>query len=298
MIQLDEVCQTSLMFVKEQAAKKSIHLEYQNAESGLSSFLDSRRLKQILINLLSNAVKFTPDTGRVTLAVRTDPDKMQIHFVVADTGIGIAREHMGRLFQPFTQVDSGLSRQYEGTGLGLALVLRLTEMLGGTVQVESEVGQGSRFMISLPWHIQGNTDTDVDPSNGQLSFSKKIEPDSRGSLLLVEDNHTNIEIISEYLYFKGFTVVTASNGMEALIKAEESNPRLILMDIQMPVMDGLEATRRLRADPRFASTPIIALTALAMAGDRERCIAAGADDYLSKPVKLKELTEKIEKLLQ
>jgi CheY-like chemotaxis protein len=117
-------------------------------------------------------------------------------------------------------------------------------------------------------------------------------------LLLAEDNITNIEVMGDYLKFKGYTIVIASNGMEALVKAEECNPRLILMDIQMAVMDGLEATRRLRADPRFSSTPIIALTALAMTGDRERCLQAGADDYLSKPVILKELLEKIETLLK
>jgi CheY-like chemotaxis protein len=215
---------------------------------------------------------------------------------VTDTGIGIAKEDLDRLFTPFTQVDSRLNRQYEGTGLGLALVLRLAEMHGGNVQVETEPGKGSRFTVSLPW--QSQVIASVEANQPDTELPAKSASTTRGVLLLAEDNASNIETIGDYLQFKGYTLVIALNGVEALLKAEESNPNLILMDIQMPVMDGLEAMRRLRADPRFASTPIIALTALAMTGDRERCMEAGATDYLSKPVSLKELTEKIGKMLQ
>ncbi|MFN8414045.1 MAG: ATP-binding protein, partial [Anaerolineales bacterium] len=298
MIDIEETCRASLLFVKEQAAKKSILLEYQDTKYAKSVFADSRRLKQMLVNLLSNAVKFTPEKGQVNLIVHADSEKQQIHFTITDTGIGIAQDDLKHLFTPFTQVDSRLNRQYEGTGLGLVLVLRLAEMHGGNVQVESQVGTGSSFTISLPWHTEVIPSTQ--PSTVQTSAQPAIvsEPNSRGILLLVEDSPTNVETIGDYLQFKGYSVVVASNGMEALIKAEEVNPQLILMDIQMPVMDGLEATRRLRADSRFATTPIIALTALAMAGDREQCLSAGANDYLSKPVSLKELVGKIDKLLQ
>lgn len=300
MVSLDETCRASLLFVNEQAHKKSIHLDYQEAKEVKSVFADPRRLKQILINLLNNAVKFTPENGHVTLTVQADPEKEQIHLSVTDTGIGIAQAALDRLFTPFTQLDSSLNRQYEGTGLGLALVLRLAEMHGGSVHVESDgvSGKGSRFTVSLPWQPQVVPQTSTPNQQNQPQTSEQVTPNSRGMLLLAEDSPTNILAIGDYLQFQGYTLVVATNGMEALVKAEENDPDLILMDIQMPVMDGLEATRRLRADPRFASTPIIALTALAMTGDRERCLNAGANDYLSKPVHLKELVEKIEKLLQ
>jgi len=298
MINLEDVCRASLIFVKEQAQKKSILLNYQGTENAKSVFADPRRLKQIMVNLLSNAVKFTPEKGKVTLSVQTDSQKDMIQFAVTDTGIGIARVDLDRLFTPFTQVDSQLNRQYEGTGLGLALVLRLTEMHGGNIEVVSEPGHGSSFIVSLPWQSRAIAQSVEQVEKTHLPVAQAVTPNSRGVLLYAEDNQLNIEIIGDYLQFQGFTLVVAQNGMEALIKAEECNPRLILMDIQMPVMDGLEATRRLRSDSRFASTPVIALTALAMTGDREKCLEAGATDYLSKPVSLRELAEKINKLLK
>jgi PAS domain S-box-containing protein len=297
MTSLEDVCRGSMMFVKEQAQKKSMQLEYRPVENIRLVFADPRRMKQMLVNLLSNAVKFTPENGTVTLAVRVDSEKGQIHFSVTDTGIGIAPEDLERLFTPFTQVDGRLNRQYEGTGLGLVLVLRLAEMHGGNVQVESEVGKGSCFTVSLPWQPQSITLTETPNEKVHIRAPEGVAPNSRGVVLLVEDNPTNIEVIGDYLQFNGYTLVIATNGVDALIKSEESNPDLILMDIQMPVMNGLEATRRLRADPRFVSTPIISLTALAMDGDRDSCLEAGANDYISKPVILKELLEKIEQLL-
>jgi PAS domain S-box-containing protein len=294
MVNVEEVCQTSLIFIKEQARKKSIKVEYQQRVNVKTLFADPRRLKQILINLLSNAVKFTPENGKVTLSVRADLEMEQIHFSVHDNGIGISQENLQRLFTPFTQVDGQLNRQYEGSGLGLALVLRLAEIHGGSVSVESEVGVGSNFTVSLPWQHQ------------PMKQIEQLQPESpadqlaasHGLLLLAEDNEANIEAIAGYLEFHGYTLVVAANGMDALVKAEEHDPQLILMDIQMPVMDGLEAIRRLRADPRFDSTPIIALTALAMTGDRDRCLQAGADEYMSKPASPKKLAMKIAELLQ
>jgi CheY-like chemotaxis protein len=151
--------------------------------------------------------------------------------------------------------------------------------------------------VSLPWQPQSITLTETPNEKVHIRAPEGVAPNSRGVVLLVEDNPTNIEVIGDYLQFNGYTLVIATNGVDALIKSEESNPDLILMDIQMPVMNGLEATRRLRADPRFVSTPIISLTALAMDGDRDSCLEAGANDYISKPVILKELLEKIEQLL-
>lgn len=293
-VNVEEICQTSLVFIREQARKKSIKVDYQQGDNVTTLFADPRRLKQILINLLSNAVKFTPEKGQVTLSVRVDMEMEQVHFSVLDNGTGITPENLQRLFTPFTQVDGRLNRQYEGTGLGLALVLRLAEIHGGSVHVESEFGVGSKFTVSLPWQPQQNKQIE------QIQPETPTDPSAiqHGLLLLAEDNETNIEAIADYLKFQGYTLVIASNGMEALAKAEEHAPQLILMDIQMPVMDGLEAIRRLRADSRFASTPIIALTALAMTGDRDRCLQAGANEYMSKPVSPKKLAMKIAELLQ
>lgn len=298
---LEEICRSSLSFVRSQAFKKSITLNYSNEAEVPQISADPRRLKQILVNLLTNAVKFTPDRGQVTLQVRSEPEERLIQFSVIDTGIGIAADDLARLFTPFVQVDNRLNRQFEGTGLGLALVQKLTDMHGGSVQVESEVGVGSRFTINLPWgEDQGNGPESTQSGGEQLTNNggEKLDPPSgqpldQGIVLLAEDNMANTLTISEYLASHGYTVVNAHDGLEAIQLAEVNNPDVILMDIQMPVIDGLETIGRLKANPQFANTPIIALTALAMPGDRERCLQAGANEYLSKPVSLKKLLQTI-----
>ena len=301
-IEVLKVCETSLTFVREQAIKKSIFLEFQPQPAGHLLAADPRYLKQILVNLLTNAVKFTPANGHVTLKVSTDADRGLMQFSVSDTGIGISPEDLNYLFQPFVQVDSSLNRQYEGTGLGLALVQRLIDLHGGSIQVESEVGRGSRFMVNLPWQpdmgsrLADEQTESILKDRARMAASVSSAPVHRGRILLAEDNPANILTIGEYLENKQYSVVVAHNGLEAITRATEFNPNIILMDIQMPVMDGLEAMLHLRADPRFRSVPIVALTALAMPGDRERCLQAGASEYLSKPVSLKELVTMIEHL--
>ena len=296
-----KVCEASLTFVREQAIKKIITLEFQPRQAGHIIVADQRYLKQILVNLLSNAVKFTPARGRVTLEVTTDVEKGLIQFSVADNGIGITPENLRRLFQPFVQVESSLNRQFEGTGLGLALVQRLTDLHGGSVQVESEVGHGSRFSINLPWQPDTSAmrKEESELPSGKSAEGTRAVPSAdfqRGLILLVEDNPANVLTLGEYLESKNFRVVVAHNGLEAVTRASEINPNIILMDIQMPIMDGLEATRCLRADARFRSVPIVALTALAMPGDRERCLQAGVSEYLSKPVSLRQLVKMIDEL--
>jgi len=303
-----DVCQASMLFVKEVVSKKSLKLAFQLNDQAAKIEADPKRLKQMLVNLLSNAVKFTPDGGQVSLEVTVEAGAGVVHFAVQDTGIGISPESITRLFQPFTQLDSSLSRQYEGTGLGLALVRRLAELHGGSVMVESEVGRGSRFTITLPYHPQKTAK--AKPATGPQSGRKtKTDPlrSAPGSetlgvpgrlILLAEDSEANLMTIGDYLRYNSYSVVVARNGQEALDRAEETPPDLILMDIQLPEMDGLEATRRLRARPKFVATPIIALTALAMPGDRERCLAAGVNEYIAKPVRLKELVETVERLLE
>jgi len=295
-------------FVKELAMKKSIVLEFDASPEASTIVADPQRFKQILVNLLNNAVKFTLENGNVTLGVRADAAQNQIRFSVTDTGIGMTSENLQRLFDPFMQVDSSLSRQYDGSGLGLALVRKLTEMHGGNVVVESNVGKGSRFTVVLPWDKKAGTRQMINDSNANVSGSgkeKNVEAakDSEMSavdgrtIILAEDNETNVMMVKDYLEHRGHKVIVAHNGLEVLAKVEEIPPDLILMDIQMPQMDGIEAIRRLRADTRFRSTPIIAVTAFAMRGDRERCLEAGATDYLSKPISLKTLKQMIESFL-
>jgi len=296
-VEILSMCEASLAFVKEQALKKSIVLDFQSQQARHTLIADPRYLKQVLINLLTNAVKFTPVNGRVALEVTTNAEKGLIQFSVSDTGIGITPENLKRLFQPFVQVDSRLNRQFEGTGLGLALVQRLADIHGGSVKVESEAGRGSRFTINLPWQPDTLPQQASTLERTELAVSRQVEKSSAITshrlILLAEDNLASILIISDYLEGKNFRVVVAHNGLEAITLASEINPNIILMDVQMPVMNGLEATRRLRADSRFRSIPILALTALAMPGDRERCLEAGATEYLSKPVSLKDLVKMI-----
>jgi PAS domain S-box-containing protein len=311
-----EVCQTSLLFVKELALKKSLRLAFKLTDQMAMIQADPRRLKQMLVNLLSNAVKFTPEGGYVGLEVVIDAAADRVSFAVRDSGIGIAPEDMGRLFQPFTQLDSRLSRQYEGTGLGLALVRRLAELHAGSVTVASTPGYGSCFTLVLPQHPpmpiteQLQAQLPIAPSMGRAAQQMLLTADhppypsdqlvatpGQVRVLVAEDNESNIVITCDYLRSRDFAVTVARNGREALAAAIEQQPDLILMDIQMPEMDGIEAIRRLRAMPAFATTPIIALTALAMPGDRERCLEVGASTYITKPVMLQSLAEVMQQLM-
>jgi len=301
LVELESLCKSSIAFVKNQAVKKSITITYTNETSIANIAADPRRLKQILVNLLTNAVKFTSENGHVTLDVHVDEEQELVEFSITDNGIGIAPQDLKHLFRPFVQVDSKLNRQYEGTGLGLALVQKLTNMHGGSVNVESQVGAGSRFTIRLPSNRKLITQQRGDGVAGE-AFSDRPErsnvPAEDRLVLLAEDNMASLLTIGEYLKSHGYRFVEAHDGLEAIEKAEANDLSIILMDIQMPVLDGLEAIRRLRTNPRFAATPIIALTALAMPGDRERCLEAGANEYLAKPVRLKLLKQTMEQLLQ
>jgi PAS domain S-box-containing protein len=303
-VSVDELCRASLTFVKEQATRKFITITYTEETAVSKIYADPRRLKQILVNLLTNAVKFTLNHGQVDLQVRADAEQGRVQFSVSDNGIGIALEDLKQLFIPFAQVDSSLTREYEGTGLGLALVQKLTDLHGGSVDVESEVGKGSRFTINLPW--RNDMEVIELPRKPLIGNSKQAEKSNvpskalpkRGIVLLADDNMANILTIGDYLESHGYEVIIAQDGLKAIEKAQTTHPDIILLDIQMPVMNGLEAMAHLRANARYADIPIIALTALAMPGDRERCLLAGASEYMSKPVSLKTLKQTIEDLLQ
>ncbi|MEH1946353.1 MAG: PAS domain S-box protein [Nostoc sp.] len=463
-VSVRSLCDTSLAFVKQMALKKSIRLSTHISDNIDSIQVDDRRLRQVLINLLSNAVKFTLKGGSVTLEVRLEGEGGQrgrgageqgsrgaggagevnsslssssssssssspnLCFQITDTGIGIAPEEIGKLFQPFIQLDSSLNRQYSGTGLGLALVQKIINLHGGTVLVSSEVGKGSCFTVRIPYHSSDNLlRTQVTTSlpsypllveNAQVliiedsvaaadqitrylsemgmqpiiypqgegaveevlrvqpaliildlqlpnlsgwevlnqlktnpktkdiptiiisvvdehskglaqgAFEYLVKPITRAQLqltieklqhparsdspnlivvpeiflddpliLLAEDNQPNIDTMSAYLESRGYHLILANNGQQAIDLVRVQRPDLIVMDIQMPGMDGLEAIRHIRNDRQFVHIPIIALTALAMPGDRETCLAAGANEYLAKPVKLKQLVTTIQQLL-
>jgi len=185
--------------------------------------------------------------------------------------------------------------------LGLTLVKQMVELHGGRIELTSELGLGSCFSIELPYILDVNPSPEISPSNHSITTSELDLPNQSALksplILIAEDNEANIMTISSYLVAKGYRLVLAGNGQEAIAMAMSAQPDLILMDIQMPVMDGLEATKQIRQIPSLVNIPIIALTALAMKGDRDRCIAAGANDYIAKPVKLKQLNHTIEQLL-
>jgi signal transduction histidine kinase/BarA-like signal transduction histidine kinase len=301
-VRSEVLLQSSLDFVRQLAQQKQITLTPVIDPRIPQLWLDDRRFRQVLINLLSNAVKFTLEGGTVTLRLELMPDDPQrIRLVVEDTGIGIAPEHLPQLFEPFVQIDSRLNRQYAGTGMGLALVRRIVELHQGTVRVVSQVGQGSQFMIEGPWRYADTPGIDLtdracnDHDRATLILDPpRDRPLLQKRILLADDNALNTLLFSEYLQEAGYQVVLARNGQEALASVAQANFDLILMDIQMPIMDGLTTIRQLRQQAQFQHLPIIAVTALAMPGDQQRCLQAGATEYIPKPVQLKHLNQRIQ----
>jgi PAS domain S-box-containing protein len=422
-VNVQEFCESCLLFVRTQAAQKNIGIEFDNDELLVEFTADPKRLKQILVNLLTNAVKFTPEGGKIGLKLSAPAAGEVMQFTVWDTGIGITKENERLLFRAFSQIDSGLTRAQEGTGLGLVLVAKLVELHGGSVTLESTPGTGSRFIVRLPQiavrapkppllpmneadrrgcrralvieddatsggilvkyltelgldtvvHLRGDLSVEtvlrerpdvilldiqlpgdsgwvvlvrlkehpetkhipvavvsvVDEPGRSRSLGASAhftKPITRAQLagflqrdvviplpttlpnvpnssltgpiiLLAEDNEANIQTIGGYLEDKGYEMRYARNGAVAVKLACDLRPAMILMDIQMPVMDGLTAIREIRANTAMRSVPIIALTALAMTGDRDRCIEAGATDYMSKPMSLKSLAVLVDRLL-
>ncbi len=420
MCALADICQASLQLTKGMANKKQQRVSYTIEPAQVFIHVDVRRMKQVLVNLLSNAIKFTPDGGSIGLQVAANEAEGIVNITVWDNGIGIAPENIQRLFKPFVQLDSSLAREQTGTGLGLSLVHRLVDMHGGSIHLESTLGKGSRFTVTLPWQFQNSQvskpeipklpappktpvmeDDQIDLEqltrflhnlgienivhSGGLeaveaaSFTRpgvilldlsdasglelltSLKADERTAktpvvvcsrddcraralelgaagylpkpwsllnlrteinrvvaspeslklmltissdysipvIMVVDDNEVALQTIADVLQAHRFKVKVAHSGMEFLSQVSEIQPNLILMDIQMPGMDGLETTRRLRAytNPLMAQIPIIAVTALAMPGDRERCLKAGANEYLSKPVRFAQLMEMVQRLL-
>jgi signal transduction histidine kinase len=262
---------------------------------------DPLRLRQVLMNLLSNAVKFS-ERGQITLKVSLDStidQDARILFSIVDTGIGISPEDQQRIFAPFTQVDASTTRRHGGTGLGLAIASDLIRAMGGLLSVESEVGRGSNFFFMLLLHKETQR---LEPIEHQQNGSAMQEarpaapasPAGPMRVLVAEDTPANQRLISLVLSKRGHVVEFASNGREAVEQASNKPFDVILMDLQMPEMDGLQATAVIRELPSAARVPIVALTAHAMSGDRDRCLAAGMDDYLAKPLDVNRLIEVVE----
>ena len=296
------VCQVAVQTFQANATAKGIGLRFDSSRypDDLAMVLgDEEKLRRLIMNLVSNAIKFTSE-GRVVLRLRGKraATGTQLVMRIADTGIGIAEDKIPLLFDPFFQVESGMSRSYSGTGLGLAISRQLAHAMGGTVRVKSAVGRGSVFTVRL-----------LLPECGERPPPKRVEPlipaqalsTARGkTVLLVEDNAVNAFISTESLASMGVSAVHAVDGVEAIDLFRTRRFDAVLMDCEMPIMDGFEATRLIREHEGrsgMGRTPIIALTANALTGDREHCLEHGMDDYLSKPIELLQLRMLVAKWL-
>lgn len=310
---LEELIRNSCEILRPRLQKKNVLLSYEIGQ-GVPEVLigDSHRTRQVLLNLLGNAVKFT-DQGQISLSVKVgaqNENAIELIFAVRDTGIGIPQHKLEAIFSPFQQADESISRRHGGTGLGLTICKQLSKLMGGDVWAHSQVGRGSTFFFSawfdtdqgekhpaLPEDTPETAEGACSPFGSGCPVSGASDSAS-GRILLVEDNELNAGLATLILTRAGHTVERASNGWEALriFTANSRGFDLILMDVNMPGMDGLEATRRLRA-LGHKTVPILAMTAHAMKEDMQRCLAAGMDDYLSKPMRKETLLKAVEKWL-
>jgi signal transduction histidine kinase len=266
------------------ARDKGLNLELKLGENLPGVIIaDSGRLRQILVNLIGNAIKFT-EKGKVELAVNCverSETKATMHFVVTDTGIGIDSAALSRLFKPFTQADSSMNRRYGGTGLGLVISMRLSQAMGGIIQVQSTPGRGSKFQLVMPCPLPDASSAAARPTDAP----KFVTPSLTGRVLVVEDDSVNRQVIDLFLKKIGVTCTFAEDGEAAITAATTKDWDLVLMDCQLPGIDGLEATRQIRKILGEKKLTIIALTANASTQVRENCLAAGMNDFLSKPVR-------------
>lgn len=271
------------------AQEKGIELKFEAMSAPPLIQGDGLRLRQVLTNLVSNALKFTPTSGRVSVSIRRRGGDI-FHFEVKDTGPGIPKDKQERIFEPYRQADATTSHHFGGTGLGLSICTKLIELMGGKIWVESDIGEGASFQFEIP----------LAPFHGELQSAETNEEEGRTTgarVLLVEDNKINQKVASGLLTKVGCEISIASNGREALERLREEAFDLILMDCHMPELDGFGATAAIRAGevPRATSIPIIAMTGQAMEGDKARCLKAGMDDYLTKPVDRHELFRVVSK---
>lgn len=290
-----DVCLASLQLTSGMAKQKDLNIHFDNHTKDLVFSADAKRVKQVLVNLLSNAIKFTPENGEVGLELREDLDTDEIIFSVWDTGIGIAEEEQGRLFKPFVQLETGLSRRYNGTGLGLSLVNYIVSLHSGRVTIQSKPGEGSRFTVTLPKEQEGKTRAEIADLRASIQEDsvKRIENVGQGRVaMVIDDNELIAETLRDFLMAAGFKPVVYLSGVSALKNILNDQPDLILCDIQMPIMNGYEVIHHIRdLGDRYSAIPIVAVTALVMNNDEQRSLDAGADYYLAKPISLQALAE-------
>ena len=287
---LDEVTQIFRAKVIENGVELDVHADLDVPQMLVG---DAHRLRQVLINLVGNAFKFTEAGGvalHVTCVPRSGDGPVELRFAVRDSGIGIPREKQGQLFQAFTQADSSTTRRYGGTGLGLAISLRLARLMGGDLSLESVPGEGSTFTLTARFGVAATQSPPRSlPGFAGLLATPRAAAAGAGEftglrVLLAEDNEANRFVATELLSRLGFAIDVAVDGLTAVSMAFERPYACVLMDVQMPELDGLEATRRIRGDPRGSALPIIAMTANAMTGDQEVFLGAGMNDYVPKPI--------------
>lgn len=293
-------CMKSAIDLNAQAAsKKGLELKLR-IDPAVPEFIlgDRTRLHQIFINLISNAVKFTAH-GHVEISAKADQNSKTLIFSVRDTGIGIPADRIDRLFKPFTQVDASVNRKFGGTGLGLAICHRLISLMKGRIWIESQVDHGSNFLFEIPFEIPAASSTpDHDShSNKNHSVIGSMSPD-KVRILLADDNPVNQRVGSLLLSKLGYSCDLAADGQEALDALRRSPYDILFLDIQMPRLDGYETARIIHEIFDANARPwIIAMTAHAMQGDQEKCLAAGMDDYLSKPITLKAIMSAMERAM-
>ncbi len=279
------------------AEEKGLYLHIQ-VETCANTWLigDPLRIKQVLFNFVSNALKFT-EKGGITVTIHSIDDgahALECHFSVQDTGIGLSREQQEKLFSAFTQADSSVTRKYGGTGLGLVISKNIVEAMGGEVGIKSTLHEGSTFFFILHLPLHSTQDTDSLPQE-EIIVSEKSTHDEL--LLLVEDNEINQIIAQELLQGQGYAVDIANNGQEALDMLEEKEYSAVLMDIQMPIMDGLTAVKNIRQNPKFQELPVIAMSAHAMEKDRMLSLESGMNEHITKPIDPQILFATLEKWL-
>ena len=287
-----ELTRETVAMVRPQAATKGLRLVVDLSDAARLVHLDPGMYRQILLNLLSNAVKFTPAGGEVQVAGRCTNGDLTLE--VRDTGIGIAAEHLDKIFDEFYQVDGSYTRSFGGTGLGLALVRKMVEMQGGRIEVHSAPGQGTRFTLQFPGVVAG----EAPPVETAAAPSAPRSAGAQGTrILLVEDNPVNRKLARNVLRSRGYEVWEVASGEEALSLLGERRPDLVLMDLQLPGMDGLEVTRRIKARPETAEVPVVALTAHVGQIDEQRALDAGCSGYITKPIRLAQFPGQVESYL-
>ena len=298
-------CYSDVIYLMQaEVQKKDLDLEFKfdlpdgySADKAVKFESDEGRLKQIVFNLMANAIKFT-DSGKITVTSRIqkfENDNGKLYVCVEDTGIGISKEDLEKLFKPFSQVDTGLNRQYSGMGLGLAISNSIVEAMGGVIGCRSIDGKGSAFWFEIPIILKGQAD-EVELT--VKSFDHRVSTQLGQSILLVDDERVNRELGASMIRSLGYNVVCAKDGFEALDLSGKQDFSLILMDIRMPRLDGFSTAEAIRdREGNRPPTPIIALSAHITSEDEERCKSVGINDYLQKPLKIKELNEFLKKWL-